>query len=249
VLVDPKYFQNPRLTEPQGVVIDGDHVYGYVATWGVCHVGVPGKCETAPHSQSNYAYYRTGMIETTEGDVPVGQITMATGHADGRMQARPAAAHYDNTGAVVADVATGEDAIGIWFSGLLRPGTDDETRRALKASGRLSGDWRRIGGSLELVAALAVNVPGFPITRPALVASAGHIESAIGLGVVDLAPEDSLVASAVTVETMAGIARAAAREVLAEQKRAEKLAALTPFRQSIRSERISRVRSKITKEG
>src|SRR5699024_6608649 len=27
----------------------------------------------------------------------------------------------------------------------------------------LSGDWRTIGGNLELVAALAVNTPGFPI--------------------------------------------------------------------------------------
>jgi hypothetical protein len=29
----------------------------------------------------------------------------------------------------------------------------------------VSGDWRRIGGNLELVAVLAVNVPGFPKIR------------------------------------------------------------------------------------
>jgi hypothetical protein len=36
----------------------------------------------------------------------------------------------------------------------------------LRASGKVSGDWRRIGGQLRLVGLLAVNVPGFPIPRP-----------------------------------------------------------------------------------
>jgi hypothetical protein len=36
----------------------------------------------------------------------------------------------------------------------------------------MSGDWRRIGGNLELMAVLAVNLPGFPVLRTkALVAS------------------------------------------------------------------------------
>jgi hypothetical protein len=42
---------------------------------------------------------------------------------------------------------------------------------AVLRAGALSGDWRRIGGNLELIAALAVTTPGFPIAREALVAS------------------------------------------------------------------------------
>jgi len=49
-------------------------------------------------------------------------------------------------------------------SGALRPDLDPSNIRGLMASD-VSGDWRRIGGGLELVAVLAVNVPGFPKVR------------------------------------------------------------------------------------
>jgi hypothetical protein len=43
--------------------------------------------------------------------------------------------------------------------------------RLLRGS-TLSGDWRGVDGNLELIALLAVNVPGFPVPRTrALVAS------------------------------------------------------------------------------
>jgi hypothetical protein len=51
---------------------------------------------------------------------------------------------------------------GIWFAGALRPCLAKEDIRALRAA-PLSGGWRQIDGNLELVAALTVNVPGFPI--------------------------------------------------------------------------------------
>ena len=50
----------------------------------------------------------------------------------------------------------------MWVSGVAAPGVDDDTLAAGLAA-PLSGDWRRIGGNLELVAALAVNTPGFPV--------------------------------------------------------------------------------------
>jgi hypothetical protein len=124
-----------------------------------------------PNSASNYAYFHTGQIETDAGKVNVGHITMETGHAASSLAGRPAAAHYDNTGAVVADVVCGEDEHGIWFSGALRPEVTDTQRISLGAAA-LSGDWRRLGGNYELIAALAVNVPGFPIPRTAIAASA-----------------------------------------------------------------------------
>ena len=70
--------------------------------------------------------------------------------------------HYDATSTAVADVCVGEDDYGIWCAGWIRPGTSEEQVVALRASD-VSGDWREIGDSLELVAALACNVGGFPV--------------------------------------------------------------------------------------
>ena len=69
----------------------------------------------------------------------------------------------------------GEDEFGIWVAGAVDAEVAPAIARKLRASA-LSGDWRRVDGSLELVAALAVNVPGFPIPRPQanVVASAQH---------------------------------------------------------------------------
>jgi hypothetical protein len=61
-------------------------------------------------------------------------------------------------------VRCGEDNFGIWMAGALRPDVEPLKIRALMASD-VSGDWRRIGSSLELVGVLAVNVPGFPKLR------------------------------------------------------------------------------------
>lgn len=187
--VDASYFQNPNLTEPTGIVVDGDRIYGHIASWNVCHIAEPegpGTCTLAPRSATNYAHFRTGTVMTTEGPVAVGSITMGTGHAGGRLGAGPAAAHYDNTGSVVADVACGEDRHGIWYSGRIRPGTSDDQIYQLLASGRLSGDWRRIGGNYELVAALVVNVPGYPVPLTSLAASADlGATSIVAAGIVD----------------------------------------------------------------
>jgi hypothetical protein len=71
--------------------------------------------------------------------------------------------HYDNTGTTVADVTCGEDEHGIWVSGMIRD-LDAATLRELR-SAPLSGDWRGPEGRQELVAALAVNVPGFLVPR------------------------------------------------------------------------------------
>lgn len=183
-----EWFKLPQLDDPRvGVVVDGDRVYGYVAQWGVCHIGIDGVCTTPPVSSSNYAYFATGYVHTDDGQkVRVGQITIDTGHANLRSSAKVAAAHYDNTGAAAADIAVGEDAFGIWFAGALRPSITDDQRHALEASGRLSGDWRGIsGGGLEMIAALTVNVPGFPIpAQPGFAASAAGQTALVAAGIV-----------------------------------------------------------------
>lgn len=184
-LAPAEAFADPRLTGPTPVTITDDgRVYGHLATWGTCHIGLEG-CVTPPASRSAYAYFLTGEVETTAGWMPVGQITMGTGHAATSLSGRPAAAHYDNTGYAVADVFCGEDEHGIWVAGMLRGGTEPGQVAALRAAGALSGDWRKIGGNLELVAALAVNVPGFPVPRMSLAASgADDVRSLVAAGVV-----------------------------------------------------------------
>lgn len=222
------WFQRQELEDPRiGVVIDGDQVYGYVAQWGVCHIGIPGVCTTAPFSASNYAYFATGYVHTDDGGkVRIGQVTMDTGHASIRASAKAAAAHYDNTGAAVADVAVGEDNFGIWFAGALRSNITEDQRHALEASGRLSGDWREILGSLELVAALAVNVPGFPVpAHPAFAASGAGQMALTAAGIVlpesegtavEATPEDE----AANVDFMARIVERTI-ERLADRERAD----------------------------
>ncbi len=146
---------------PITVTADGQ-VYGHLAPWGVCHIGKPG-CVTAPKSTHDYAYFRRGQhLVTAEGErVRVGVLTADTGHAPLNASATAAMAHYDDTRNIVADVNVGEDDYGIWVAGAVRPGATEDQVRNLRASS-ISGDWRQLGGSLELVAALAVPVPGFP---------------------------------------------------------------------------------------
>ena len=192
------WFDDPGLTEPTAVHVTRDgRVFGHLAVWGTCHIGLPGRCVEPPRSPSNYAYFRTGAVYTAEGtQVAVGHITLGTGHAGPRASARAAAEHYDNTGTVVVDVAAGEDAYGIWVAGAVRPGTTPEDIRALRAA-PLSGDWRTIGGNLELVGALAVNVPGFPVPRPSGRVAADEMVTLVAAGVI--APDTALSAASAPV--------------------------------------------------
>ena len=179
------WFKDPALTGPTALVVEDDgRVYGHIAAWGTCHIGQVGKCVEPPTSPSNYAYFRTGALRTAEGtSVAVGHLTMGTGHAGPRDSANAAAEHYDNTGTVFADVSAGEDAYGIWVAGSLRPGISPEQVRVAR-SAPISGDWRTIRGSLELVGALAVNVPGFPVPRPQGLLASGEVRSLQASGVV-----------------------------------------------------------------
>jgi hypothetical protein len=187
------YFKNPELVGPTPFTVTEDgRVYGHVATWDTCHIGLPiddeaQECTTAPHSETNYAYFLTGEVQTDLGPVAVGQITMGGGHAADRMGVRAATSHYDSTSTAVADVTAGEDEHGIWVAGALRSNVSEDQVHSLRAAA-ISGDWRRVAigreGNLEMVAALAVNVPGFPIPRPSmLVASGGETLSLVAAAI------------------------------------------------------------------
>jgi hypothetical protein len=179
------WFENPNLKGPTPLTVtDEGRVFGHIAAWHVDHIGLSFGTKP-PRSKSKYAYFHTGVVRTDAGkDVPVGQLTLAGGHASLEASAAEAARHYDDTASAVSDVHAGEDAYGIWVAGALRPGATPEQIRALRASAP-SGDWRPIKGGLELVAVCQVNVPGFPIAR-ARVAS-GQVMALVAAGAMTLA--------------------------------------------------------------
>ena len=154
-------FANPDLKRATKLTVDDDgHVFGHLGKWGECHVGIGDKCVLLPRSRTGYQLFKSGHIITHDGQtIEVGKISLGTGHAHPTYGIVPARDHYDNSGWCAAVVNIGEDQFGIWVSGALTdPSKADELRRS-----PLSGDWRRYNGNLELVAALAVNNPGFPV--------------------------------------------------------------------------------------
>lgn len=184
VIPPRSWFKQPKLAGPTPITVSEDgQVFGHIAAWNVNHIGLPGQTRP-PRSRSNYQYFRTGVLRTDDGDIPVGQLTLSGGHAPLHASAADAVKHYDDTASAIADVTAGEDQFGIWVSGALRPEATPEQVRALRASAP-SGDWRPINGRLELVAVCQVNVPGFPVAR-AMVAG-GAITALVAAGARPLA--------------------------------------------------------------
>lgn len=161
---DRSWFNNPEFSAPTRLTVtDEGRVFGHIATWDTKHMANPQI--TPPKSRSNYKYFNSKPLRTADGtDLMVGQLTLAGGHADLRLDHRRAAAHYDNTESAVADVVAGEDEFGIWVAGAMRPTVSEAQIRAFRASDP-SGDWRMTDDGLELVAVCQVNVPGFPVAR------------------------------------------------------------------------------------
>ncbi|HEY5987019.1 MAG TPA: hypothetical protein VIV12_11685, partial [Streptosporangiaceae bacterium] len=177
------WFADPKLSLPTPITVTDDgRIYGHAAQWGSCHIGQDDVCVQPPHEDA-HPYYRTGEVACADGTrVAVGQITVGTGHAPLHLGASPAAEHYDNTGAAVADVAVGNDQHGIWVAGSVRPGADPLRVYELQAAGQVSGDWRRIGGQLRLVGLLAVNVPGFPVPKMRARVASGEPQALVAAG-------------------------------------------------------------------
>lgn len=161
-------FSNPNLTGPTPNFIDTDgRVFGHLATWGTEHISADG---VVPPRGSDYRFFANKHILTDDGYIPVGVLVAGGDHADKRLGWREAIDAYANTCAAWASVAIGEDGHGIWYSGQVHKGLSADEVNERRASVP-SGDWRRIGVDLELVAALSVNAGGFPIPRAA---SFGH---------------------------------------------------------------------------
>ncbi len=208
--VDSAAFADPGLDGPTALTVTDDgRVFGHLALWGTEHVGI-GRGVTPPHSNTGYALFHVSTVTTDEGPVSVGRLTVGCGHAGPRDGAHAATAHYDETGTCWALVRAGEDAHGIWVAGIINPDADTATVRA-GASAPLSGDWRAVGGNLELVAALSVNTPGFPVPR-SYVAAEGAEMSLVAAAVVPRRSRADELADAVAE----GLRRHEARRAAAE---------------------------------
>lgn len=216
------WFDNPGLSAPTALTItDEGRIYGHAATWDSCHISFPDECVPPPRSATDYAYFHTGEVRCDDGSrVAVGHIALRGGHADLHLTAAQAAAHYDDTDSCIADITCGEDRWGIWVAGALRPDILPSEVRTAMASG-ISGDWRRIGGSMELIHLSSVNVPGFMTPRARIRESAGLVASAV----VQLPPVESGIPADVfdsLVQRLAstvGLSREQRRRALAERVR------------------------------
>lgn len=194
------WFNDPDLEAPTPLTVDDDgRVYGHIAVWGTCHVGIQGACVTPPPSFSDYGHFMLGGRRTAEGtEVAVGTLTLDTTHASLRLSEEQTRRHYEVTGLAAADVAAGEDRWGIWLAGAIRDGLAPERVEELRAA-KVSGDWRaRAGNPLELVGALAVNVPGYPVprARSRLAASAAGERTRVALVASNVVPRSERIREA-----------------------------------------------------
>ena len=217
-----EWFTDPLLERTTALTVtDEGRVFGHIAEWGTCHVGYGDTCEEPPQSETQYAYFRTGEVLTDTGAVPVGCLTIGGGHAAGGLRPRPALAHYDDVATAWADVACGEDEHGIWVAGYVRPGTTPEMVVAARAS-KPSGDWRRIGGNLEMIAVHQVNTGGFPVPRVTI--DNGVQVALVAAGMVHTEPSPTPVAPVtMDADTFADLLSAAFSEM---DQRKKKMAAL-----------------------
>lgn len=169
-------------------VSDSGRVFGHIAGWDTCHVGLPG-CVTPPRTGGEYAYFHVAEQETAQGAVlPVGTLVAGPRHADPQLAFQAAQQHYDDPGAAVARVMAGEDEFGIWVAGWMLPEAGEAARKVFRSS-PVSGDWRRVGGRLELIAVCSVNAPGFPVPRAKVAFSSGAQRALIAAGFTPVAGE------------------------------------------------------------
>ena len=215
-------FAKPNLDKVTGIHATPDgRVVGHVATWNECHVGVRDRCVLAPKSNTGYALFHVSEVDTDEGPIAVGRLTVGAGHADPKLGVIPAREHYDNAASCWALGRVYEDEHGIAFAGVVHP---DATPRQIMdgTSAPLSGDWRRHGGNLELVAALTVNTPGYPVVRGAS-DTRGRELSLVAAGVVPMETHEKEMPIS---EIVASAARAAVDELTRRQDQERRAAAV-----------------------
>lgn len=207
---------DPNLRSPMRLTMDPDtgHVFGFIATWKDKHRSVGLGHIKPPRSHTNYEHFHTSpAVHLTDGTrLPVGRLTVGIGHAPTRgITSAAAQAHYDNVEACWALGRISEHPLGIYFSGVVAPWASPE-KVQMGLSSPVSGDWRPVGqgNSLELVAVLSVNTPGF-LCKVETDHSGQPLAMVASLSVADGAPAESW-----SLEDL----RAVFAQVLAEERAA-----------------------------
>ena len=163
-----------RKTKMTVVPRDGyNEVYGHLATWDECHMGLqigrPDVCVRPPRSRRGYKDFHLSEQLTAEGElVEVGKLTIDTYHGSTArgITAAQVRAHYEHTGTEAAVGRVYEDEFGPVFFGVQVPDNSPALAQKIRRT-PASGHWHPINGHLELVAALGVNRPAYPIVASA----------------------------------------------------------------------------------
>lgn len=149
-------FHAPEATEPHPIRVgEPDEngfipVFGHLALWNTCHEAY-NSCVMPPRPTDNYASFNRSTVLTSRGHVETGPLSLKGGHVSLDKA-------LDDVANAWADVRVTPGVHGPWMSGYVRPGTDEASVIAARAS-QVSGHWK--GG--RLMAVVSVNAPGFSI--------------------------------------------------------------------------------------
>jgi hypothetical protein len=178
-LYPPKeWFNKPETipTDKRITVEDTGRVYGYVALWDTCHVGMTNCVKPPKGSISDFDFAHQGETKLEDGSIIATANIGGGGHASLTASPEEAAAHYqEHTSTQLMRVRYGADETGLWFAGSLWPDVSEVDTAHIRASA-VSGDWRwfaywRNGnGSHDFVGACFVNIPGYPMSNAGEVA-------------------------------------------------------------------------------
>lgn len=167
-----EWFYRPEggIPTDRRITIQADgRVYGYIALWNTCHVGMQGCTRPPKGSPSDYEYAHQGETLTASGElIKTAVIAGGAGHAPLDMKTANVPKYYELTGTQLMRVRYGEDENGLWFAGALWPDVQDLQVAQIRASS-MSGDWRwhaawrRSSGQFDFAGACLVNIPGFPM--------------------------------------------------------------------------------------
>lgn len=194
------WFDAPEPDHPEPLTVDPDgRIHGHLALWDACHVGIlngaMAECVRPPRSANEYQSFHLGQLVVDDGStINVGRVVYDGSHAALTSDLVSATRHYDKTSKVAAFVRARDGRHGIFLSGAVRSDLSPEGLRDLRANPP-SGDWRNLRGRLEMIAALAVPVPGYQTPQVALTAS-GAVEALILPGFCEecVETEDAVVA-------------------------------------------------------
>ncbi|MDQ0376502.1 phage minor head protein [Amycolatopsis thermophila] len=156
-----EWFEDQHLTAATPITVTPEgQVFGHIALWNSCHRGFEGECVPPPPSSTiDYELAHHKDVVTADGtQIRAGQLIVGCPHAADNAPYRDAREYHEAMCTPAANVRFYEDEHGIVAAGSLVPGLTVEDVAKLR---HISGEWRTV--SLELMAAVGVDNPGFPV--------------------------------------------------------------------------------------